>query len=173
MSTSSEVFMEKNKFLDEVKKRGYEALIDGGVVIVRFPGKAETGIKEIRALAEKLDYNQSWGIRVVTDGSISLPPAKSVKSSDIEADTEPVQIADEKPAKEKISKKSSSVAAVKESKTNTTDDFFDDDEPSYDDEPIDDDGSSYDEPLDDFLDDGDDILSDIDSFKQISLFDFD
>ena len=156
--------MEKNKFLDEVKKRGYEALIDGGVVIVRYPGKAEAGIKEIRALAEKLDYNQSWGLRVVTDGSVSLtkikpeePKAEVTKPEDLKAEEDKPEVA--KPAESKPKKVK---PAETKSEPEPEEDFLDDS-----------DGGFLDNSEDGFLDDDDDILSDIDSFKQISLFDFD
>lgn len=69
--------MEKNKFCEELKRKGYDAYIEGGVVMVRKPGKAEEVVKEIKAIAEKLEYNQSIGVKIV-----KAAPAKTDDTND-------------------------------------------------------------------------------------------
>ena len=75
--------MEKNKFCDELKKNGYDAIVDGGVVIIRKPGKVEDIIKEIKALAEKYGYNESLGVRTIKSVTANTKSDTTQENSDV------------------------------------------------------------------------------------------
>lgn len=68
--------MDKNKFCEELKKKGYDAFIESGVVMVRKPGKIEDTIKEIKDLAAKCEYNESIGVRAVVALKSPTPEKK-------------------------------------------------------------------------------------------------
>lgn len=81
--------MDKSKFSDELKKKGYDAFVEGGVVMVRKSGKLEDTLKEIKDIAEKLDYKESIGVRVVVSAPSSTPRKKDADDiNDINAGTE-------------------------------------------------------------------------------------
>lgn len=78
--------MEKNKFCDELVKKGYDASIESGVVYVKKAGKVEAIVSEIKALAETLGYNESIGVKAIAQAK---EPTSQVKETKAQAQPQP------------------------------------------------------------------------------------
>jgi len=87
--------MDKSRFCEELKKKGYDAFIDSGVVMVRKLGKIEDTISEIKALATKSDYNESIGIKSILASKVQTPVLKNDEGDEIEEELPEVETAAE------------------------------------------------------------------------------
>lgn len=137
--------MEKLKFCEELKKKGFDAFVEGGVVMVKKAGKIEDTIKDLRILAEKLDYKESLGIRAIATDAVQDPITSNAVPTPITPNVAPTPIAPN----------AVSTPIIPNVAQEDEDDFFDEDE-------------ALEETID-----GDEPISEIGAlaFEQINLFD--